>query len=69
MARLSLKISTVSLCFILRTMVLDMGLILLFPYQPIKRHRLRTILSKIQIVWFKFQSLLGQGSFTRPITE
>ena len=69
MARLSLKISTVSLCFNLRTMVLDMGLILLFLCQPIKRHHLQTILSKTQIVWFKFQNLLGQESFTRPITE
>ena len=45
------------------------GSILLCLCQPIKQHRLRTILSKTQIVWFKFQSLLGQGWFTRLITE
>ena len=69
MARLSLKILTVSLCFILRTMVQDMGLILLCLCQPTKRHRLQTILSKTQIVWFKFQNLEGREWFTRPITE
>ena len=37
--------------------------------QPTKRHHLQTILSKTQIVWSKFQSLLGQESFTHLITE